>query len=241
MLKYSLGQNFQTQPVSIMLQRNIHLFSLPMQGVLPFPELSQETFSVAGDIRLSIRMIQTRDQPKLADCFQSLSIESRYLRFFSAKNTLTPAELRFFTECDGWNHLAIGAFELTVGGAEGALVGIARFIRFQEAGQIAEFSLTVADHWQGLGLGRLLLEQLLVLAAERGIQYLQGYLLAQNKRARRLLSHFEQVNCGSDGELMTVTLTVQNPVGNKPRVVTPGLVPVHWAIPKERQGQKWLH
>jgi GNAT superfamily N-acetyltransferase len=201
-----------------------------MQGILPLPDLSQETLSTAGDIRLSIRMIQPWDQPKLADCFQSLSAASRYLRFFSAKNTLTPAELRFFTECDGLNHLAIGAFELAADGAEGALVSIARFIRFQEAGQVAEFSLTVTDHWQGLGLGRLLLEQLLVLAAERGIQYLQGYLLAQNKRARRLLSHFNTVNYRSDGELVTVTLAVP-----------PGLVEVQGAIPKERQSQQWLH
>jgi GNAT superfamily N-acetyltransferase len=212
-----------------------------MQGILPLPDLSQETLRIAGDIRLSIRMIQPRDQPKLADCFQRLSAASRYLRFFSAKNTLTPAELRFFTECDGLNHLAIGVFELTVGGAEGALVGIARFIRFQEAGQVAEFSLTVADHWQGLGLGRLLLEQLLVLTAERGIQYLQGYLLAQNKRARRLLSHFNPINCRSDGELVTVTLAVQNPAGNKPRAIPAGLGAGQETIPKERQGQKWLH
>jgi hypothetical protein len=93
----------------------------------------------------------------------------------------------------------------------GSLVGVARFIRLPDATEIAEASLVVTDDRQGLGIGHLLLERLLVAAAERGVRYFLGYLLAENHRVRRLISHV----CGEatfrqDGSVMIVKFPVLN-------------------------------
>ena len=168
--------------------------------------------AVAGDIQLSIRMIQPGDKQKLVDGFQRLSANSRYFRFFNHKNVLTLTELRFFTEFDGMNHVALGAFELTTTGAEGALVGVARFIRHPNATEVAEFSLVVVDDWQGLGIGRLLLKRLLAAAAERGVEQFQGDLLVENHRMRKLISRIcAEADFHRDGSVVAVKFPVPKP------------------------------
>jgi len=43
-----------------------------------------------------------------------------------------------------------------------------------------EFAVTVADPWQGKGIGVILMEQLIAIAKERGITSLWGIVLAEN-------------------------------------------------------------
>jgi acetyltransferase len=138
--------------------------------------------------QLQLRLIRSADQRKLLDAFERFSAESRYCRFLSHKNALTAEEVRFFTECDGVDHLAIAAFE-SHAGIEGDLVAIARLIRCQDDAAGAEFAVAVIDDWQNISIGRLLLGRLRLAAAERGIQYLHGYLLPDNQRIRRTIQH----------------------------------------------------
>jgi len=49
-------------------------------------------------------------------------------------------------------------------------VGVARYIRSDEEGELAEVAVTVADQWQGRGLGRALLGRLTYLARRAGIR-----------------------------------------------------------------------
>ena len=50
----------------------------------------------------------------------------------------------------------------------------------------AEIAVTVADSWQGCGLGRLLLERLIEVARRNGVRCLTGDVLATNARMIRL-------------------------------------------------------
>ncbi len=61
---------------------------------------------------------------------------------------------------DRQDHVAAAALELGVDGREARIHGIARCIREQEDPSRAELALAVADDVQGLGIGRLLIEQL---------------------------------------------------------------------------------
>ena len=180
-----------------------------MLGTLAIQNTNQEELTLTGSRRLRLRIVQPADKQKLADGFQRLSMESRLRRFFNYKQTLTPGELHYFTEFDGLDHLAIGAFELNEAGVEGAVVGVARFIRSSDRVDRAEFALVVSDDCQGLGLGRLLLERLLAAAAERGITGFQGYLLAENTRMQRLINRVcKDALFSRDAEMLSVACPV---------------------------------
>ena len=103
-----------------------------------------------------IRQVRSTDAPLLADGFARLSSRSRWMRFLSAKTTLSAAELRYFTDVDHHDHEAIGALSA----ADGRGVGIARYVRDADDPQAAEIAVTVVDDWQGRGLGTELLSRL---------------------------------------------------------------------------------
>ena len=112
-----------------------------------------------------IRQVRGSDAPLLADGFARLSARSRQMRFLTAKQTLSAAELRFFTEVDHYDHEAIGALSP----ADGRGVGIARYIRDPGNPGAADIAVTIADDWQGRGLGTELLARLSDRARQAGI------------------------------------------------------------------------
>src|SRR5207342_1997238 len=105
-----------------------------------------------------------------------LSPESRRLRFLRRKDELTPAELRYFTDVDHHDHEALGALDHT--GGRG--VGVARYVRDAGDPQAAEIAVTVADDWQGRGLGTELLAQLTRRARCEGIGRFTALVSANN-------------------------------------------------------------
>jgi hypothetical protein len=71
-----------------------------------------------------IRPVRSSDAPLLAAGFARLSARSRWMRFLTVKNKLSPAELRYLTDIDHHDHEALGAQS-----RDGRGVGVARYIR----------------------------------------------------------------------------------------------------------------
>ncbi|MEZ5583637.1 MAG: GNAT family N-acetyltransferase [Candidatus Competibacteraceae bacterium] len=152
----------------------------------------QEAVTANNGQPLRLRLIRPEDKSRLWSGFQRLSELSRYRRFFSHKADLTLEDLRFMTEFDGIDHAALGVFELDKAGAEGDAVGVGRFIRLPKEPTIAEFSLAITDDQQDKGIGRLLLQRLLSVAAERRVESFEGYVLPENKRMTHLIKDIRQ-------------------------------------------------
>ena len=115
--------------------------------------------------RVLVRPVRRTDAPLIAAGFARLSEQSRRLRFLGKKEGLSAAELRYYTDVDHHDHEALGA--LNPGDGRG--VGIARYVRDADDPLAAEIALTIADDWQGRGLGRELLARLSGRAREEGI------------------------------------------------------------------------
>jgi RimJ/RimL family protein N-acetyltransferase len=130
-----------------------------------------------------IRQVRGSDAPLLADGFARLSARSRQMRFLSPKRSLSAAELRFLTEIDHHDHEAIGALSP----ADGRGVGIARYIRDSGDPAAAEIAVTIADDWQGRGLGTELLAQLSDRARQAGICRFTATVSADNVAMTGLL------------------------------------------------------
>jgi GNAT superfamily N-acetyltransferase len=65
-------------------------------------------------------------------------------------------------------------------------VAVARYGPSDEG--TADIGLVVADAWQGLGLGSLLLEEILRAGEQRGIHEFSADVLTENRRALRVLA-----------------------------------------------------
>ncbi len=134
-----------------------------------------------------LRPIRPQDKDALAEGLARLSPESVYRRFLTPKPRLSAAELRYLTEVDGTDHVALVA-ELAGGPGPRPVVAVGRWVRDPERPDEAEIARVVGDALQGQGLGTALGRALGGLARERGIARFTATMLAENEPARRLLA-----------------------------------------------------
>jgi RimJ/RimL family protein N-acetyltransferase len=130
-----------------------------------------------------IRQVQPADAALLADGFARLSIQSRWLRFLTAKQELSLSDLRYLTQIDHHDHEAIGA----VNRADGRGVGVARYIRDAGDPDAADVAVTVIDAWQRRGLASELLTRLSHRARQEGIRRFTALVLADNTAVMEIL------------------------------------------------------
>src|SRR5437016_9934687 len=113
-----------------------------------------------------------------------LSPRTVYERFFSFRRLL-PEEAHALANVDYRQRMALVAE--VADGQEPELIGVARYGPADEA-TTADIGLVVEDGWQGLGLGSILLEEILRAGAERGIRQFSADVLTENRRALSLLA-----------------------------------------------------
>jgi RimJ/RimL family protein N-acetyltransferase len=131
------------------------------------------------------RHIRPDDKGRLAAGLARLSPESRQKRFLMPKPRFSSAELRYLTEVDGFDHVAIVAVSAT---DPEVFYAVGRFVRLRDDPQTAEVAIVVADALQGQGLGRELGRRLADMARERGVTRFSATLLGDNVAAWRLFA-----------------------------------------------------
>ncbi len=130
-----------------------------------------------------IRPIRPSDASLLIEHFNSLSPRSVYMRFFSPMKQLSQMMLVRLTQIDYDREIALVA--LTQNGEKEKMVGIARVI-FEANGLNGEFSVAIADPWQGKGIGASLLTRCLMYAADKGLEKVWGVVIAENRQMLKL-------------------------------------------------------
>src|SRR2546423_3227173 len=121
-----------------------------------------------------MRPIAPDDKALLQTGMARLSPASAYGRFLSGKPRLTPAELRYLTEVDGEDYIALVVLD-----AAGDLVAVGRLVRDARP-DTAELAITVGDCWQRRGIGRTLARE---LTRAMGVEHVAGTMLASNRAA----------------------------------------------------------
>jgi RimJ/RimL family protein N-acetyltransferase len=132
---------------------------------------------------LRLRLIRPDDEPRLVTLYGRLSRHTAYQRFFAAMQRLPLDWAHFLANVDYRARLAL----VVEDPRGGELIAVGRYEPSDQA-DVAEVAFVVQDAWQGKGLGRLLLRELLLAAEARGIRRFRAYVLADNDRMLRLLS-----------------------------------------------------
>jgi len=132
---------------------------------------------------ITVRPIRPEDIDLETEFARKLSRETRYNRFLGGGVGLTPEMLEKFTRIDFSRDMALIA-TATIEGAETA-IGVARYARLADD-VTCEFAITVADAWQGCGIGRKLLAMLVDTARGHGVRRIIGDVLAMNTPMLRL-------------------------------------------------------
>ncbi|MBK8215603.1 MAG: GNAT family N-acetyltransferase [Myxococcales bacterium] len=143
--------------------------------------------SLSDGTVVTLRPLRAEDKAAFLEAFSRLSVESRYLRFFSVVTEPSEAILRYLTEVDQVDHVAIAALVETLDLKAERGVGLARFVRVAGEPHVAEAAVTVIDEFQKRGLGTVLLIELTRAAIARDVRVFRGEVLATNERMLQIL------------------------------------------------------
>lgn len=142
------------------------------------PTYRQRRAMLRDGRQVLIRAVRPDDADEIRQAFERMSSGARYMRFMQHKRELDPLRLE-----RGVNPAAGREFALvaTIPADDGIdIVGAARYLA-APARATCEFSITVADDWQGAGLGATLMRSLIRRAARDGYRAIEGLVLRENK------------------------------------------------------------
>jgi GNAT superfamily N-acetyltransferase len=162
---------------------------------------------------ICIRPIGPDDKGLLLRFFENLSPSSIAFRFLTPKKALSSEELSFLTEVDPTRHVAIAA---TLGsGDRERIVGIARYVCPTEGNEIAgqaEVAVTVADEFQGLGVGGTLIRCLIRLAKKNGVDCFLFNVSGDNRKVLAMIRrYFRPVSQKVEAGAVEIVCPLDNP------------------------------
>jgi GNAT superfamily N-acetyltransferase len=125
-------------------------------------------------IGVEIRPLAPTDRDRLAAAFARLGEQTRRRRFGGLASRLGERDLDRLTRIDHHHHEALAAI------AADRIVGVARYIALPDDPEAAEVAIAVEDDWQGRGIGRRLMTELVDRARDAGVRRLLAYVGAEN-------------------------------------------------------------
>jgi acetyltransferase len=155
-------------------------------AIHPYPSHLTTQFQTADGVTVRLRPIRPEDAEMEQEFVKGLSTEAKYFRFMNTLRELSQAQLIRLTQIDYDREMAFVALaELDSGTEE---VGVARYATNPD-GESCEFAIVVADAWQGKGVARRLMGELIETARSAGLKYMNGDFLAENGRMIRFVSN----------------------------------------------------
>jgi acetyltransferase len=152
--------------------------------ISPYPKKYEILWNLENGQSVILRPIKPEDEPMWLEMFQNFSEESIRYRFFEMLRD-TPHEVRVrYCNIDYDREIAIVA-ESTDGGKK-KLLGVTR-LSIEPDGKSGEMAFVVGDKWQGLGLGTKMVDYVLEIAKDMGVENVYSIMLSDNYRALSLM------------------------------------------------------
>jgi RimJ/RimL family protein N-acetyltransferase len=142
--------------------------------------------AIVSDV-LRVRRLSGGERRPVLQVFEGLSERSRRRRFLGPKPRLREEELEQLVDVGCCGREAVVASDPRTGRA----VGIARYVR--TTSDTAEVAFEVVDSWHGRGVGRMLVRELALVAAQNGIRHLSASVAVDNPAALALMRRLGHV------------------------------------------------
>ena len=156
---------------------------------------------VRDGTHLMLRPVLPGDDERTMHGHIQFSSETLYRRFMTAR-VPTPALLQYLAEVDYVDH-----FVWVVTDRDDP-VADARFVRDETDPTVAEIAFTVADDYQGRGIGSFLISALSIAARVDGVEKFSARMLSDNAPMRAIMDHCGAVWQREDVGVITTVIDV---------------------------------
>lgn len=148
-----------------------------------YPEHLESRKITRTGLAILLRPVRITDEAALKDFFYSLSDQSMYTRFLTARKEMPHEKLQEYTVIDYTRKMVILATVEKEG--QEFMVGLAEYYLDEES-LGANVAFTVRDEYQNKGVGTELLQYLVHLARREGLHSLTAEVLVENKPMMRV-------------------------------------------------------
>jgi acyl-CoA hydrolase/GNAT superfamily N-acetyltransferase len=160
-----------------------------------------------------VRAIKPTDESMIRDLFYHMSESSVYFRYFAPRKSMPHANLRQYVNVADEDGLSL---VVTTGAREDRhIVAEARYM-LEPSGKAADAAFMVAEEYHGLGIATFLINYLMELAKERGVEAFEADVLPSN---RPMLTVFEKtpyvLHKKVDEGVITLRLNFNEPKANE--------------------------
>jgi CRP-like cAMP-binding protein len=157
---------------------------------------------VRDGTELLLRPVLPGDSERTMQGHVQFSSETLYRRFMSPR-VPSPALMDYLAEVDYVDH-----FVWVMTDEDGYPVADARFVRDDNDPTVAEIAFTVADEYQGRGVGSFLFGALSVAARVGGVERFSARVLSDNLAMRAILDHYGAMWERDDVGVVTTVMDV---------------------------------
>ncbi len=151
----------------------------PHLVITPYPTRYTTSWRLSDGTETTLRPIRPEDEPLEYEMLSDLSKATLRSRFFSIIQDISHEMLIRFCNIDYDREMAIVA-EIREGGRK-RIIGIGRLMTKPEL-QTGEYAVLVHDAFQGKGLGYKLVDLLIGIAQDKGLEEIYGLVLTENER-----------------------------------------------------------
>jgi acetyltransferase len=155
-------------------------------AIRPYPKELEETIQLADGSMLLLRPIRPEDGPAFQDLYTRLSPEDIRFRFLHPIKSLSPDLSARLTQIDYDREMAL-VLTRKSGGPE--ILGVVRITADPNI-EKAEFAIVIRRDMTGQGLGPMLLRRIIDYSKTRGVKYIYGEVLSDNRSMLRLADAF---------------------------------------------------
>ena len=169
-----------------------------------YPDELERYDTLRDGTQIFFRPIKPTDEPALAEMLYSLSDESVRSRYFTSTVRFPHKDIQQVANIDYDNELAIVG--VVPGPAGEQVVAIAQYFLDPKT-QEAEVAFIVQDEWQAKGIATFLLDYLVQIARQRGVQRFLASVLPTNKAMLAIFHNSGyKVNTKFDGQAYSLGL-----------------------------------
>jgi acetyltransferase len=174
-------------------------------AIHPYPAHLVTRVQLNDGTDIIIRPIRPEDAEIEQQFIRSLSAKSKYFRFMNTIQELSLEMLVRFTQIDYHDEMALIAVKPD--GDNEEEIGVVRYMTNLDK-KSCEFALVVSDKWQGRGIAHHLMQKLIEVARNRGLEMMEGQVLGNNIKMLALMTslNFRINNDPSDTALKLVQL-----------------------------------
>jgi acetyltransferase len=182
---------------------------LPRPAIRPYPHRYSYPLTLKDGTQVTIRPIRPEDEPLMAHFNATLSERSVYLRYLQVLNLSQRTQHErlaklCFIDYDREMALVAERTNERTGGPE--VIGVARITKMRNQ-PMAEYGMIVSDKYQGIGIGRQLLERMVEVARAEKVEVLYGIIVPENTEMLRLVEKLGFTTQRGEGDpVVTATL-----------------------------------